>query len=60
MLLKRTCSNFFLYLVREFYSGNNLRHSMDFLVNDNKGNGISGHDHYIFCPSGMLGTPCTA
>ena len=22
-------------------------------VNDYKGNGISGHDHYIFCPSVM-------
>ena len=25
-------------------------------VNDYKGNGISGCDHYIFCPSVMLGT----
>ena len=29
-------------------------------VNDYKGNSISGHDHYIFCSSVMLGTGCTA
>ena len=29
-------------------------------VNDYKGKGISGCDHYIFCPSLMLGTVCTA
>ena len=29
-------------------------------VNDYKGNVTSGHDHYIFCPSVMLGTACTA
>ena len=28
-------------------------------VNDYKGNGISGRDHYMFFPSGMLGTACT-
>ena len=26
----------------------------------NKGNGIPGRDHYVFCPSGTLGTACTA
>ena len=25
-----------------------------------EGKGISGRDHYIFCPSVMLGTACTA
>ena len=30
------------------------------LVNDHKGNGISGRDNYIFCSSVMLGTACTA
>ena len=29
-------------------------------VNDYKGTGILGRDHYIFCPSVMLGTTCTA
>ena len=29
-------------------------------VNDHKGKGISWRDHYIFCPSMMLGNACTA
>ena len=29
-------------------------------VNGYKGNGISGRDHYMFGPSGMLGTASTA
>ena len=29
-------------------------------VNDYKGKSISGRDHYIFCPSVMFGTACTA
>ena len=56
-----SCSNQLSMYRSGRHEDNFSMHPLRYLwVNDYKGNGISGRDHYIFCSSVMLGTAGTA